>query len=191
MLYSGRTRRSTFGYVTIPSQGLPDGVYLNPPLRPRVPRLIIDIAAPSVAHYGPVEVLRPPVGRPARRRDRWPDDCTALDPILGGSNGKKISFCYCLCLLGQRTAPQDATRETAYHEMAGKMLAPRKWHVGVGGGSDSVRCRRRVSCCPTGLRTNRQGRNEFAGHRGPKAVSEAGRDDHGVLVARGIMASKL
>ncbi len=31
---------------------------------------IIDIAAPSVAHYGPVEVLRLPVGRP-------PDDETA------------------------------------------------------------------------------------------------------------------
>ena len=40
------------------------------PLWSRVPLLIIDIAAPSVAHYGRVEVLRLPVGRPARRRDR-------------------------------------------------------------------------------------------------------------------------
>ncbi len=28
------------------------------PLHPHVPRLIIDIAASSVAHYGPVEMLR-------------------------------------------------------------------------------------------------------------------------------------
>jgi hypothetical protein len=41
-----------------------------PLLRPCVPRLIIDNAAPSVAHYGPVEVLRLPVGR-------LPDDETA------------------------------------------------------------------------------------------------------------------
>ncbi len=41
----------------------------GPPLWARVLRLIIDIAAPSVARYGPVEVLRLPVGRP-------PDDET-------------------------------------------------------------------------------------------------------------------
>ncbi len=41
----------------------------GPLLRTHVPRLIIDIAASSVAHYGPVEVLRLPVGRP-------PDDET-------------------------------------------------------------------------------------------------------------------
>ena len=46
------------------------------PLRSRVLRLIIDIAASPVAHYGPVEVLRPPVGRPpedetADHQQRW------------------------------------------------------------------------------------------------------------------------
>ncbi len=39
--------------------------FCEPLLQPSVPRRIIDIAASSVAHYGPVEVLRPPVGRPA------------------------------------------------------------------------------------------------------------------------------
>ncbi len=46
----------------------------HPVLWSRVPRLIIDIAASSVAHYGPVEALRPlPVGCP-------PDDETAEPP---------------------------------------------------------------------------------------------------------------
>ncbi len=36
----------------------------EPRLQPSVLHPIIDIAASSVAHYGPVEVLRPPVGRP-------------------------------------------------------------------------------------------------------------------------------
>ncbi len=49
-------RRRGFGFVA--------------PLQPSVPRRIIDIAASSsVAHYGPVEVLRLPVGCP-------PDDET-------------------------------------------------------------------------------------------------------------------
>jgi len=43
------------------------------PLWSRVPSLIMEIAAPSVAHYGPVVVLRLPVGRP-------PDDKTARLP---------------------------------------------------------------------------------------------------------------
>ncbi len=43
------------------------------PLWARVLRLIVDIAASSVARYGPVEVLRLPVGRP-------PDDETARPP---------------------------------------------------------------------------------------------------------------
>ncbi len=49
-------------------------------LQPSVPRFIIAIAALlTVAHYGPVEVLRLPVGRP-------PDDETAghHDRIEGG-----------------------------------------------------------------------------------------------------------
>ena len=52
-------------------------------LRPSVPRLIIDIAAPSVAHYGPAEVLRLPVGRP-------PDDET--DEPRGGSCSFRSRF---------------------------------------------------------------------------------------------------
>ena len=53
------------------------------PLRSRVLRLIIDIAASPVAHYGPVEVLRPPVGRPPEDETARPP--AALDTLcLGG-----------------------------------------------------------------------------------------------------------
>ncbi len=44
-------------------------------LRSRVPRFIIDIAAPSVALYGPVEVLCLPVERP-------PDDETTATDVF-------------------------------------------------------------------------------------------------------------
>ncbi len=47
----------------------------RPLLRTCVPRPIIDIAASSVAHYGPVEVLRPPVGRPTTRPLDQPEGC--------------------------------------------------------------------------------------------------------------------
>ena len=57
------------------------GLWLRSALHPYVPRLIIDIAASSVAHYGPVEVPRPPVGRPPDDETPATDD-TVLDAAL-------------------------------------------------------------------------------------------------------------
>ena len=105
-------------------------------MRSRVLGLIIDIAASPVAHYGPVEVLRPPVGRP-------PEDETARPPAvldalcLGGGIirsyltghhpphgsmrlmecaecGQKVasvaSVCpRCSCLFGHRPAPRRSS----------------------------------------------------------------------------------
>ncbi len=96
----------------------------------------MDIAASSVAHYGPVEVLRPPVGRPPEDETARPP--AALDALcLGGGIirsyltghhpphgpmrlmecaecGQKVasvaSVCpRCSCFFGRRAAPRRGT----------------------------------------------------------------------------------
>ncbi len=57
-------------------------------LRACVPRLIIDIAASSVAHYGPVEVLRLPVGRPPDDETRPYCTCRGCYHAISSTRGK-------------------------------------------------------------------------------------------------------